>query len=386
MKVSDVTVEVRNANFQRVGQFVPADLVGFTAVLRYNAIGTWKMSLPVSNELAAYLVQPGAGIVVTTTTGVLLSGPTTSVSLNQSSDDVEGTYEIAGVDDSVLLAERLAYPTPSTADVTAQSSAYDTRTGAAETVMKGFVEANLGSSAPLVRQIANFTVETDLARGGSVTISARFEKLQELLKGIADVTGLGFTIEQFGNGLQFQVYQPADKTTSVRLDISNNLLSKIEYAYSQPKATRVIVGGSGDGAARIFLERATTTSTSSEAEWGRRIEVFADQRSTSSALELQQAGDEVLATDGETIVSISIMPTDEITMLYGVDWNLGDKITCVVGTLELQSIVTEVALSIAADGVRIGATVGEPNTLDYETQIVTRQANQAARISNLERK
>lgn len=385
MQIADLTIEVRDASLARVGQLLPADLVGFEAVLRFNEIGTWKVTIPVGNRMAEYLTQPGAGLVITTEQGTLLSGPTISVVTNQTTEDVVGSYEITGLDDSLLLKERLAYPTPTTADVTAQTSAYDVRTGAAETVMKAYVDANIGPSAPAARKVAALTVEDDLGRGATVTGSARFETLQELLASLADVSGLGFTIEQVGNELEFQVYQPVDRSGTVRLDLFNGRLSKTEYSFSQPKVTRTIVGGDGDEAARVFVERSSTESLAAENAWGRRIEVFTDSRSTTDTTELEQAGDEVLAKDGKTQVSVSISPSDNQTMLFGKDWFLGDQVTVVVGSTELSSVVTEVGLLIGSDGVRVGATVGEPRTLDYETQLITRQAAQQARISQLER-
>lgn len=385
MKVSDLTVEVRNSSLVRVGQLTAKDLVGFTAVLRFNKVGSWKVVLPVGHVLAEELKQPGAGIVISNSSGVILSGPTTAVVTNQSTEDVTGTYTITGVDDSVLLSERLAYPTPSTADVTLQTSAYDVRTGVAETVMKQYVDVNIGPGAPSVRKIAALTVQATAGLGSSVTAQARFQPLQELFEGLADVAGLGFTIEQSGSNLQFQVYAPNDRSAYVRLDLDNGRLTKSEYSYSQPKATRAIVGGSGDLTARTFLERTTSFSLASEVTWGRRIEVFNDQRSTSETAKLQQYGDELLATDGKTLISVSISPTDDQSMLFGTDWNLGDKVTCVVGTAELIAVVTEIGILVTEEGVRIGATVGEPRTLDYETQLLSIQADQASRISKLER-
>lgn len=385
MKVSDLTVEVRNSSLVRVGQLTAKDLVGFTAVLRFNKVGSWKVVLPVGHVLAEELKQPGAGLVISNSSGVILSGPTTAVVTNQSTEDVTGTYTITGVDDSVLLSERLAYPTPSTADVTLQTSAYDVRTGVAETVMKQYVDVNIGPGAPSVRKIAALTVQATAGLGSSVTAQARFQPLQELFEGLADVAGLGFTIEQSGSNLQFQVYAPNDRSAYVRLDLDNGRLTKSEYSYSQPKATRAIVGGSGDLTSRTFLERTTSVSLASEVTWGRRIEVFNDQRSTSETAKLQQYGDELLATDGKTLISVSISPTDDQSMLFGTDWNLGDKVTCVVGTAELIAVVTEIGILVTDEGVRIGATVGEPRTLDYETQLLSIQADQASRISKLER-
>lgn len=385
MKLTDLTIEVRDSALRRIGQLRPADLVGFTAVLRYNAVGSWKATLPVGHKLAEQLRQPGAGIIVSTEQGTLLSGPTTAVVTEQTTTDPNGTYTITGVDDSILLQDRLAYPTPSTADVTAQTSAFDVRSGLAEAVMKAYVNANIGPSAPLARRVAGLTIQADAGLGTTVSGNARFETLQELMGSLADVSGLGFTIEQVGSGLQFQVYQPTDRSGLIRLDLENGRLTKSNYAIGQPLVTRTIVGGSGDNSARIFVERSNTASTSAEFSWGRRIEVFKDSGSTSDVAKLQQDGDELLIKDGKTQLSVSISPSDDQTMLFGKDWSLGDKVTCVVGTTELAAVVTEVGLLISADGVRLGATVGEPRSLDYETQILTKQADQAQRISKLER-
>jgi len=384
MQLSDLTIEVRNNNLERVGQLTPADLVGFSAVLRDKEVGSWSIKLPVGNPLAEELVKPDAGIIVSTDEGTLLSGPTISVVLSQNTDNPEGTYEITGADDSIVLTERLAYPTPATADVTAQTVAYDVRTGAAETVLKGYVAANIGPTAPTVRRVTGLTVEADLARGNTVTGSARFTNLQELLKGIADVGEVSFTIEQVGTGLVFQVTEPVDRSAEVRLDLYNGRLKSSDYAYSQPLTTRVIVGGDGDDATRTFLERTSADSLAAETLWGRRIETFVDSRNTTNTTELQAAADEVLVVDGKTQLSVSIAPSDDQTMLFGKDWNLGDKVTVVVGSTELVAVVTEVGLLISEDGVRIGATVGEPRGLDYESQLIARQISAAQRIAKLE--
>lgn len=385
MKLTDLIVEVRDESLARVGQLRPADLPGFNAILRFNAPGTWSCRLPYGHPMAEALRQPGAGIIVSTSQGVLLSGPTRAVKLDQSTEDPVGAYTITGVDDSIILGERLAYPEPSNADVSTQLNAYDVRTGSAEDVMKAYVEANIGPTAPATRQIPELTIEPSLNRGPTVQESARFDTLQELLEGLGQLATLGFTIEQEDADLQFKVYEPADRTKFVRLDIDNGKLNRTEYSYSEPKATRVIVAGQGDGASRTFIERTTSDSLNAETQWGRRIEVFKDQRNSGDTAELEQAGDEILVVDGKTVVSVSVSPSDRDSMLFGIDWNLGDKVTVVVGPTELEAVVSEVGIGVAADGVRIIATVGEPTSLDFETQVLTKQTDQALRISKLER-
>jgi hypothetical protein len=350
-----------------------------------NAVGSWKVTLPVGYALAEELRKPGAGIIVTAAGQTLISGPVMSIMTNRSQADPVGTYEISGVDDSIVLSERLAYPTPTTADVTAQTVAYDVRTGPAETVIKAYVNANIGPFAPAARRIDELTIQTTAGLGVSVDGSARFETLQDLLTGFADLAGLGFTIEQVGDVLQFQVYEPIDRSGYVRLDLDNGRLTRSDYAYSTPKLTRAIVGGQGEGELRDFIERTSADSLEAEALWGRRIEQFVDYRSATDVAELEQSGDKELVTKGKTFISVDVMPSDDQTMLFGIDWNLGDRVTVVVGSTELVAVVEKVALLISEDGVRLGATVGEPRGLGYENQIVNAQKDQVLRVSKLER-
>lgn len=385
MRLDDLTIEVRDANFRRVGQLTPENLVGFSAVLMKNGVGSWKVTLPVGYALAEELRKPDAGIIVTAAGETLISGPTMSVLTQLSQEDPVGTYEISGVDDSVVLTERLAYPTPSTADVMLQTVAFDERTGPAETVIKGYVNANLGPSAPVARRISNLTILPSTGMGVTVDGAARFESLQELLTGFADLSGLGFTIEQVGDNLEFKVYEPVDRSGYIRLDLDNGRLTRSDYAYSTPKLTRAIVGGQGEGELRDFIERTSAESLAAESLWGRRIERFVNEASANDVSILEAAGDKELAVDGKTFISVDLLPSDDQTMLFGVDWNVGDRVTVVVGSTELVAVVEKVALLISEDGVRLGATVGEPRGLGYENQIVNAQKDQVLRVSKLER-
>jgi microcystin-dependent protein len=387
MKISDLTVEVRNANLARVGQIMPEYLVGLEVVSRFNAVGGWKLNLPADHPMADALRAPGAGIIVTGASGVLLSGPTVTAKSVKTAEDPEGVWEITGVDDSTVLRERVAYPSPATSDLTAQGD-YDVRTGKAETVMKAYVNANVGPSAPAARKITGLTVEADLARGATVTGRARFDQLGTLLDDLAVTSGLGFDLVQVGSGLQFKVYQPADRSATIRMDIDNNRLTKSEYSYTAPQATRVIVAGQGSGSSRTLLERSSAGSVSAETSWGRRIEVFKDQRNTGATAELQQAGDEILAEKGATVEAVSVTPSDDDVMNYPADWALGDKVSVVVGDLTIVQVVSEVAIVVTDEGVKVGATVGDPRTAsqdDTESQLVEVATDHEDRISNLER-
>ena len=386
MNISDLIVEVRDSNLERIGQIRPQDLVGATFVVRFNNVGFWSLTLPYGHALGELLRLPGYGIVLTGPSNeVILSGPTLTAQLTQTQDNIEGNWDIEGVSDDVFLSERLAYPTPSTADVAAQTSGSDLRTGVAESVIKAYINANIGPSAPAERTISNLTIEADAGRGEVVTANARFDTLQDLVYDLAQVGGLGYLISQNNNTFEFSVYEPTDRSDLVRMDVQNRKLSSSIYRYGTARVTRAIVGGRGEAEDRVYIERSNSDSLVAELTWGRRIEVFKDARRTEDTDELNTAGDELLVDLGKTIVEMTVIPSSDQTMVYGVDWFLGDRVTVVANDIESTAVVTEVGISIAADGVRVGATVGTPVGIEFETKMVANQQNHEDRISYLER-
>jgi hypothetical protein len=386
MQLSDLTIEVRDASLNRVGRLMPSDLAGSVFIIRFNQVGTWSVNLNPSSVMVESLRTPGFGLIVTGPSGVIISGPMRSSKLIQTQQNALGTWAIEGTGDAVILGERLAYPDPSQADVTAQAQAYDERTGPAETVIKGYVGQNISSASGTSRAIPNLSIETDLARGESVTGAARFETLGDLIYPLAQIGGIGYRVAQNGSLLEFQVYIPQDRSDSIRMDVYNNALASSEYSYSGPKATRAIVGGSGDAIDRIFYEGTSAESVASESIWGRRIETFIDDRSSETTGSLDQKAQELLIDSGKTIVNLAVQPNDSENMSFSVDWFLGDVVTVVINQTEAVAVVTEVGISIESDGVRIGATLGTPIATDFESKLIAKQSLTDLRLSNLERR
>ena len=363
MQVTDLIVEVRDKNLNRVAQLMPSELVGAKFFIRFNALGGWEIKLRGDSPNAALLRAAGAGLLVTGPNGIVLSGPTIKANLKQTTDDPIGTWELSGADDATILTERLCYPTPSTADVTLQTSEYDVRTGTASTVMYAYVDANIGPSAPSARKISNLALTSDTGIGSTVSASARFDSLDTILHKLAQTDQIGYKVVQDGTNLRFTVYDPMDLSASIRMDIYNNRLVTSDYGYTAPQVTRAIVGGAGDGSSRTFLEVTTTDSTTSETNWGRRIEQFIDGRSTTDSGELTTTGVGVLNQTGMTITGLSVSPAEISSMRYQVDWNVGDTVSVVVGSDTISQIVQEVGISIESDGVRVIATVGFPEAI-----------------------
>jgi len=389
MQVADLTFEVRNASLQRVAILQPGDgLTTFKATLRFNNVGTWEITIPETSARADLLRTPGYGIIVTGPGGVLFSGPTTAATNQKTSGSPIGVWAIRGATDNIVLGEHLAYPTPASAVVTAQTSAYDAYTAVASTVMYYYVKRNMvasanGGSAPAARAVTGLTVATDTSIGSSIVGKARFDNLGTLMQSIAAISSpnLGFDVKQSSTNIQFSVYQPSDRTGTIRLDVANNTLQKASYGYGYGP-NHVVVAGQGQGADRVFVETANSTS---ESYWSRRVERFVDQRNETDTTKLTQAGTDLLTQEGGTITSLDIVPTNDSTMTYGVDFNLGDKVTVTVGAQEITGIVTTAQFDVKTDGLWVGLTVGNATGFDYEAVMMKRQTDTSARVAALEK-
>ena len=388
MRVEDLVFEVRDSSLARVGQLTPADgLTSFKATLRLNNVGSWQIDIPEGRPLADVLRAPGSGIIVTNTltNTVILSGPTVAATKTSDSGESVALWSIRGTDDSVILGERLAYPTPTSADVTAQTSAYDAVSAVkASTAMIGYVRRNLVAGvAPAARAITGLTTVTDPVAGSTISYAARFDMLGQVLTDIANVDGLAFDIYQSGSALMFNVWAPVDRSKTIRLDVANNTLQKATYGYGYGMS-RAIVGGQGEGAARTFTEVSTSTSLQTESSFGRRVEKFIDQRQESDSAKLVTAGQATLADAGGLITSVDVVPTSDTTMRPLVDFTLGDKVSVVVASQEVAAVITQMSVSVTDMGVYVGITVGNPVGVDFEAITAKRQTDTSARVSSLE--
>lgn len=383
MRLQDITVEVRDKTLARRGIIRPEELA-LELTDNFNNLGSWKLSLASEHPLCDTLRTPGSGIIVTGPSDVLLSGPMVSSEFASTPTDPDGTVSFAGVSDTVCLADALAYPQPSNADGASQTEAHDVRSGRVETVMHAYVNANIGPLAPAVRRKAGLIMGSDLARGPIITQSARFPVLGNLLTEIALLGSLGFRVVQRGSNLVFETYAITDRTAFVRLDVRNGTLSGQKVGISPPGVTRAIVAGQGDLTERQFLQVDNAESIAAEADWGRRIEKFVDQRNTDDWAELQQAGDEALVDSGFTAINVQVVPMEDSQARFGKEWGLGDSLVVIVDDQELKSTVTGYVLKADREGFKLGALLGDATGFDASAALNKRVTNTETRLSNLE--
>lgn len=273
-------------------------------------------------------------------------------------------------------------------------SAYDAQgPAAAETVLRHYVDVNAGPSAILERQVSGLTLAADAGQGASVKGNARFDPLVSkdgngLLQQLALAGGVGFRVVQSGTNLEFQVYTPQDKTAVAKFSDDLGNLADYAYALDAPDLDSggnvVVVGGSGEGTARIFLIGKDAGSITS---WG-RAEAFVDARDTADTATLSQRASDALAqTQEQTTFTSTLAPVE--SMVYGIDYSLGDKVTVVVDGAAFSDIVREVEITVDRSGAEtVVPAVGTVNAAAVQRMLsgLQRQVQLLrARIDRLER-
>lgn len=309
-------IQIRDTQLNKIGEVTDYKL---ELIPRFNAVGSFVLDIPTDSKAAKELIKPLYGIIVKKNGQTIMSGTVTSRKRTFNKDGDKLT--LVGKDDNLYLTGRIAYP-----EINGDFAlkAYDVRTGSAETVMKQYVDVNAGSNALPERR--KLSIEADKGLGATVTGRGRFHTLLEFLTDLAlSGGGLGFRVVQVNDSLEFQVYEPSDKTKEAFFSPLLGNLASYEYSKDNPTANFIIVGGGGEGKDRILLQKSDNTSIAEYDRW----ESFKDQRDTSDLEELNQSLDEELA-NGTEQYSFNFTPVDTPQLSFGTHYGLGDKVSIVL--------------------------------------------------------
>ena len=319
---------------------------------------------------------------------MILSGPTTLPKRKRDQKNPDGTLTFTGVTDEIHLDDALAFPDPTvSANPAMQTKTNDIRTGPTENLFRQYVAYNVTHDQALPGRVRGFRKFIDLGTslgglGVTQTKAPRFQNLLELLREIAVYDGgYGFRLQQKDDLLVFDTIPVRDLRALIRLDMNNGTLTSEEIASQGATVTDVIVAGQGEGIERQMVQR---QAPADEATWSRVIERFYDRRDTADVTILQQKGDEELAA-GAGGVSAKVIPADDQTMRYLIDWREGDRITVVVDGQERDSVVTEAILLVNSTACRVGVAIGDVSTYDPRDQETKNQQTIDSRVGYLER-
>ncbi|XCM28847.1 siphovirus ReqiPepy6 Gp37-like family protein [Streptomyces parvus] len=359
MPSTALRVYVRNPALERIGQI--DDYTNLAVIPRYNAIG--EITLEISADSGkANLLAEGNGLIIRTADGTLVdSGPIRTVDWSRSKEDSgAGRLTVRGVSDTEVLARYTCWPAPGSAIGSQADAVYKIDAVVAETAMRTLVNLNAGPGALAARKHPLLTLVTNGNRGPTITRQLnQFDSLLAVLTDIANAAGLGFRVVQVGSGLQFQVYEPTDRSGTARFAFRLGNLTDANYTTTPPTCTRAIVVAGGQSSPRSC----TTYDRADPLFPGLVIEQFVDLTSVDTAsvdlaAQMDQAAEEAL-TSGAGQGSLAISPIDIPQLQYGRDYQVGDTVAAMVRDSWMTDVVREVTLTCTAgEGTTVKAAVG----------------------------
>lgn len=355
-------VIARDPDLVRRG-FLPWDQL--TIDHRHADVSSWTLTMPALPSVLSKL-GPGWGAIILRNGQELLAGPLEDDgprSWSAANDGGPGTITVTGADDLVILANELAYPDPTKSAAGQTGAAYqDVQTALpAETVIKHYVTANVGTTRAAARADPNalhtrvLTVAADQQRGDIVTLSARFNSLLDILQVISQAgSNLGATVTQQGSELVFDVYEPRDLTGMLRFSRESGTLISASTTVSMPTLTHAVVLGDGSTNAQVVAE----VDDSATADQWRMVvrQVVAATSSTTDVTQLTQDGQAALAAGRrEYARDVTIVETAQVR--YPQSFQRGDLVSIVdptrPGTV-INDVISSVHIEVdASQGTKL---------------------------------
>lgn len=299
--ISDLDVAVYSKGFEFLQPLTNLqDGSDFTP--KHNGKGSATLVLAPDADVNEYLQEDGARIVAQYRGEHLLSGMIRS---DAGSITPNGDLTYTVEDDYRVLENTLAWVAPQRpllpAALAELGQAWQTgpagTTGTTTGQSGHFVwPAGVDSAEAMIKHIAqeNFTrigrdvtVLPNLDRGGDAragglmaTLTPRNGSLAEEVAPILEWSGLGLRVwqEPRGDGLLLDVYEP--DTWPTELDYASGAIPDGSFERHRPTATRMVVGGPGEGPDRAFY---SVVDADLEAQQGDIIEQFVD--ATGASLE-----------------------------------------------------------------------------------------------------
>ncbi len=244
----------------------------------------------------------------------------------------------------------------------------------ADVSMKAAVRASLTAPTDPGRLYSTITVQcqADANQGGAVKYSARYERLYDVVASLAGQGGIAFDVVRTApapaNTVEFRTYSPRrglDRTAAngvnapaiFTLDLGT--VSDLDYSEDASSLENAVLAlGAGDGAARVVTEVRDGTSVGLYDRW----EGATDVRTATTTADAAAQAQPYLQAHALPEVSLSFTVPQTSPLVYGRDWDLGDRVTVQIPELgvTLEAEITVVRVQ-AADNVarpQVTPTIG----------------------------
>lgn len=262
----------------------------------------------------------------------------------------KGEITVQVLSDFQMLQYALAWPKP-TALISAQTDEYRKYSGVSETVAKlAIAEAN-------TRLALGWTVVTTAGLGTATRVETRFHPLLDKILEPLNNDKLQLRVDRDAAGA-VTVDVTAGATIPQTMTLDSGVLEGGEWSKTAPTATRVIVGGSGEGVAR---ELGQFIDSSLETAWGIKREVFKDARSSETGADLSTDADKAFG-EGGVKSSLAVVLNENGWFQYRHGYVLGDLVTVNVGPVTVTDVISQVLIEDDdKNGLRITPSIGDVN-------------------------
>lgn len=263
----------------------------------------------------------------------------------------------------------------------AKDSAGAAKSGSGESVIKDYVDENAGPGATSPpRELssgvtAGLIIEADNAAGGSWAGDRAYENLLDVVKEIAQATGVDF--RTIGTGPATFEFQAGDLATDRTTDGLNpitglngvgnapvifalgfgNMISPSYSVEHREEGNAVAVLGQGIEDDRVLIERSDAAAIAAST-WN-RSEASKNANQEDTVQGLNSAGDALLdQLQAKETLDFEVVQTP--ASLYGRDYFLGDLVTARYKDFEVNRQIQEVEIEIADGHETIRILMGEP--------------------------
>lgn len=374
MSVFRISVYDKNRNFRgQVGNPLALEVTP-----RFDSVGTLRMTVHTSHKRFDDLFADGARLKVSFRGEHLISGPI--IADEMVTDGTTGTYTVTVEDDWRVLREILGWPVPASTISNQTAAEYRTYTGNAETVLKDAVTENGVNRLA----VPGLTVAPNLNRGAVIPggVPLRMHPLADQLYPALTEAGVGVSVKQVGSNLVLDVYEP--QTHPRALSVRGRTLKQATLTRKRPTASRVVVGGQGEGTARNFR---LVTDTAREAQYGMKAETFRDARDNDAADVMDSRANETLTETGPQN-GIALTLAGSGIFQYGPGgFHVGDRIPVEVAPgVVITEVIQECTLKwvspqYASSDPKVGELTNQPErvTAQRMAALNKRLRNQEAR-------
>ncbi|MEV8124117.1 siphovirus ReqiPepy6 Gp37-like family protein [Streptomyces sp. NPDC085944] len=362
------------------------DWTDLDVTTRFNEPASGSVALPAYPATMAQL-QAGRRLVVIRDKQVWCAGPMEipqdlSYGVGTEGEAPPGRVTVNFTDDLARPAGYLTWPAPASAWTAQPATARQILNANAETIIRQLVTENCGPTARTDRRIPNFALAAAAGVGSTTSVNTRFEGLLATCRRVAiDGGGIGFRTRQTSTGIEFEVYQPADRTKTARFSEGLGNLRAVTYKQSAPTVTHALVTGSDQVTPRAYVEVADTAAA---AIWWRVEQLVNGSADNDAAGELTQDGTEALA-QGSAPVELATVTVDTPGLRAGRDYGLGDRVTVMLPTgVEVVDLVRSIHLQATPkSGEHVTALVGSPSATS-DPQVVQLVRELGRRLGRIE--